>query len=133
MVSLSDRQLQIVMQAARTLPTDKRDVFLQRVAVQLELRRQSNDAEVDTAARAALGRGWYSSPASRSERMSAIGSKADMACLHCTCPLMTQSGHATNHQSTMGDITSAGLPYVADPPEVHPAKSYGLRDVRCSQ
>jgi hypothetical protein len=54
MTSLSDRQLQIVMQAARTLPIDKRDVFLQRVAVQLELRHQSNDAEVDTAARAAL-------------------------------------------------------------------------------
>ena len=25
--------------------------------------------------------------------MSAIGGKADMAVLHCKCPLMTQSGH----------------------------------------
>ena len=31
----------------------------------------------------------------RCARMSAIGTKADMTVLHCTCPLMTQSGHLT--------------------------------------
>ena len=27
--------------------------------------------------------------------MSAFGGKADMTGLHCTCPLLTQSGHRT--------------------------------------
>ena len=33
-------------------------------------------------------RTWASAP-----HMSAFGGKADMAVLHCTCLLMTQSGH----------------------------------------
>ena len=31
--------------------------------------------------------------------MSAFGGKADMTFLHCTCPLLTQSGHWACHFS----------------------------------
>jgi hypothetical protein len=53
-ISLSDRQLAIVMEGARPLPPDKRDVFLWRVSSRLQLQRGFNDADVDVAVRAAL-------------------------------------------------------------------------------
>jgi hypothetical protein len=38
MISLTDRQLKIVMPAAATLPIEKRSLFLQRLAAELERR-----------------------------------------------------------------------------------------------
>ena len=38
MVSLTDRQLAAVMDAARTLPVERRDTFLQRVGAMLKMR-----------------------------------------------------------------------------------------------
>jgi hypothetical protein len=40
MISLSDRQLAIVMEAAKPLPPDKRGPFLQRVDAMLRYRRR---------------------------------------------------------------------------------------------
>ena len=38
MIGLTDTQLAIVMGAARVLPVEKRDIFLQRIAAMLALR-----------------------------------------------------------------------------------------------
>ena len=38
MISLTDKQLEIVMSRARLLPTEKRELFLQKLAAQIELR-----------------------------------------------------------------------------------------------
>ena len=38
MIGLTDTQLKIVMNAARLLPVEKRDTFLQRIAAMLALR-----------------------------------------------------------------------------------------------
>jgi hypothetical protein len=38
MIDLTDTQLAIVMAAARVLPVEKRDIFLQRIAAMLALR-----------------------------------------------------------------------------------------------
>ena len=49
MISLSDRQLAIVMEAAKPLPPDKRGIFLQRVDAMLRYRRHGsgfNDDDV---------------------------------------------------------------------------------------
>ena len=55
MISLSDRQLQIVMHAAAPLPIEKREIFLWRVSARLQLMRgQFSDADVGVAIRAAL-------------------------------------------------------------------------------
>ena len=53
---LSDRQLDIVSQAARALPVEKRDVYLQRIAGDLAVRHgfRFSDTDVSEAARAAL-------------------------------------------------------------------------------
>ena len=40
MIGLSDRQLSIVMEAAKPLPPDKRGIFLQRVDAMLRYRRK---------------------------------------------------------------------------------------------
>ena len=44
----------LISVAAREPPIEKRDLFLQRVTVQLELRDRTNDVGVDAAARIAL-------------------------------------------------------------------------------
>ena len=54
MISLTDAELQLVMTAARSLPVEKRSVFLQRVASDLELHRQSQRVDVDRAITTAL-------------------------------------------------------------------------------
>jgi hypothetical protein len=54
MVSLTDTELQLVMLAARGLPIEKRSVFLQRVAGDLELRQQARRVDVDRAITTAL-------------------------------------------------------------------------------
>jgi hypothetical protein len=54
MVSLTDTELQSVMLAARGLPVEKRSVFLQRVASDLELRQQAQRVDVDRAITTAL-------------------------------------------------------------------------------
>ena len=38
MIGLTDTQLNIVMNAARSVPVEKRDTFLQRIAAMLALR-----------------------------------------------------------------------------------------------
>jgi hypothetical protein len=57
-ISLSDRQLNIVMTAAAGLPIEKRDAYLQRVAARLQADAGTSghpsDAAVDRAVRAAL-------------------------------------------------------------------------------
>jgi hypothetical protein len=53
-ISLSDAQLAIVATAARNLPIEKRAVFLERTAAQLELHRRIDDAAVATACTRAL-------------------------------------------------------------------------------
>jgi hypothetical protein len=54
MISLSDRQLSVVMAAARTLEPDRRDVFMQRVGAMLRLRGRFTDDDVGAVAQAAL-------------------------------------------------------------------------------
>jgi Mg-chelatase subunit ChlI len=48
MIGLTDIQLKIVMNAARLLPVEKRDIFLQRIATMLALRGRGhvNNADV---------------------------------------------------------------------------------------
>jgi hypothetical protein len=46
MLSLSHNQLQIVMDAARAVPHEKRGLFLQRIAAMLALRGRFSDANV---------------------------------------------------------------------------------------
>ena len=46
MISLTDAQLDIVMNAARDLPPEKRNVFLERVIAVLQRRGRFNDADV---------------------------------------------------------------------------------------
>ena len=50
MIGLSDRQLAIVMEAARPLPPDKRDIFLQRVDAMLRYRRKGKRFDDDDVA-----------------------------------------------------------------------------------
>jgi hypothetical protein len=54
MVSLSDNQLAIVTNAAKSLPVEKRDLYLQRIAAMLAMRGRANDADVADVARLAL-------------------------------------------------------------------------------
>lgn len=55
MISLSDRQLDIVSDAARALPVEKRDVYLQRVSAILQVRHgRFGDADVAAAAQTAV-------------------------------------------------------------------------------
>jgi hypothetical protein len=46
MLSLSHRQLQHVMDAARGVPIEKREQFLQRISTMLELKGRFDDADV---------------------------------------------------------------------------------------
>jgi hypothetical protein len=46
MVSLSDRQLQLVMLSARTIEPERRDVFLQRIDAMLRMRHRFDDDDV---------------------------------------------------------------------------------------
>jgi hypothetical protein len=65
MISLSDNQLKILLDAARPLPVEKRDVYLRRIAAMLILRGGYgcyDDADVTDAARLALT-GLAQSPA----------------------------------------------------------------------
>ena len=56
MIGLTDSQLRVVMDAARTLPVEKRDVYLQRIAAMLALRGRGHfgDADVMDVAQLAL-------------------------------------------------------------------------------
>ena len=54
MISLTDSQLAIVTGAARTLPVERRDIFLQRCGAMLKLRGQFTDDDVADVARLAL-------------------------------------------------------------------------------
>ena len=57
MVSLTDSQLAAIMNAARLVPVEKRDTFLQRIAAMLALRGrgQFTDTDVADVAQLALG------------------------------------------------------------------------------
>ncbi|HVQ79641.1 MAG TPA: hypothetical protein VMS82_06795 [Pseudolabrys sp.] len=56
MIGLTDTQLKIVMNAARLLPVEKRDTFLQRIAAMLTMRGRGHvtDADVSDVAMLAL-------------------------------------------------------------------------------
>jgi hypothetical protein len=49
MIGLTDTQLGIVMHAARLIPVEKRDVFLQRIAAMLALRGRGRFTDTDVA------------------------------------------------------------------------------------
>jgi hypothetical protein len=53
-LGLTDHQLKLVMQAARPLPVEKRDVFLRRIAARLKLEGRFTDADVAKAATEAI-------------------------------------------------------------------------------
>jgi hypothetical protein len=56
MLGLTDSQLSTVMIAARTLPVEKRDLYLQRIAAMLTMRGRGHvtDADVINVAQLAL-------------------------------------------------------------------------------
>jgi hypothetical protein len=56
MLGLTDNQLTTVMGMARTLPVEKRDLYLQRIAVMLTLRGRGHvtDADVTDVVKLAL-------------------------------------------------------------------------------
>ena len=54
MVSLSDNQLKIVMDAAAGLKPERRDIFLQRCGAMLRMRGRFTDADVAEVARLAM-------------------------------------------------------------------------------
>jgi hypothetical protein len=47
MIGLTDTQLKIVMHAARSIPVEKRDTFLQRIAAMLALRGRGRFTDTD--------------------------------------------------------------------------------------
>jgi hypothetical protein len=56
MISLTDRQLSILQQAAAPIPIEKRSIFLQRIFSMLNLRKKFSDDDVaDVAALARFG------------------------------------------------------------------------------
>ena len=54
MLGLTDNQLMTVMDAARTLPVEKRDLYLQRIAAMLAVRGRGHFADSDVAKVTAL-------------------------------------------------------------------------------
>jgi hypothetical protein len=54
MIGLTDTQLKIVMGAARLIPVEKRDTFLQRIAAMLALRGRGRFTDTDVAGVAQL-------------------------------------------------------------------------------
>ena len=54
MLALSDHQLDVVMGAARALPVEKRDLYLQRLAAMLTLRGRDHFGDDDVQEVAAL-------------------------------------------------------------------------------
>lgn len=54
MLGLTDNQLRVVMDAAKTLPVERRDTFLQRCGAMLKLRGRFTDDDVADVARLAL-------------------------------------------------------------------------------
>jgi len=55
MLSLTDQQLKTVADAARDVPQEKRDVYLQRIAAMLTIRGRGHFNDADVAEVAALG------------------------------------------------------------------------------
>ena len=57
MISLTDRQMKLVTERAALLPVEKRELFLQRVAAQIEMRwgrRRTDDDAVSAAVSSAI-------------------------------------------------------------------------------
>jgi hypothetical protein len=54
MISLTDHQLSIVTDAARTLPIERRDIFLQRCGAMLRMRGRFTDDDVADVTRLAM-------------------------------------------------------------------------------
>ncbi len=54
MISLTDGQLGVLMQAARSLPPSRRDLFLRRVSAMLKLRGRFSHGDIAEIARLAL-------------------------------------------------------------------------------
>ena len=61
MIGLTDTQLKIMMHAARTMPVEKRDMFLQRIAAMLALRGRGRFTDTDVADVAHLALCWICS------------------------------------------------------------------------
>lgn len=49
MIGLTDYQLRVVMNAARSVPVEKRDIFLQRIAAMLAMRGRGRFTDTDVA------------------------------------------------------------------------------------
>ena len=49
MIGLTDYQLRVVMNAARSVPVEKRDTFLQRIAAMLAVRGRGRFTDTDVA------------------------------------------------------------------------------------
>ena len=54
MLSLSDNQLEIVVSAARAVAPERRDIFSERIAAMLKLRRRFDDRDVNEVTALAL-------------------------------------------------------------------------------
>ena len=54
MLGLTDSQLRAIMDAARTLPIERRDIFLQRVGAMLRMRGRFTDTNVADVAQLAM-------------------------------------------------------------------------------
>jgi hypothetical protein len=54
MLGLTDNQLRVVMDAAKTLPVERRDTFLQRCGAMLKLRGRFTDGDVSDVAKLAM-------------------------------------------------------------------------------
>jgi hypothetical protein len=54
MIGLTDTQLKIVMQAARLVPVEKRDTFLQRIAAMLALRGRGRFTDIPASRRGVM-------------------------------------------------------------------------------
>ena len=54
MISLTDHQLSILTDAARTLPIERRDIFLQRCGAMLRMRGRFTDDDVADVTRLAM-------------------------------------------------------------------------------
>ena len=86
MMGLTDSQLAAVMDAARILPVEKRDIYLQRIAAMLTMRGRGhfNDADVSDVAKLAL-----TGLALGTVLIKSVGETQAQT-------LMTQSGHCGN-------------------------------------
>jgi hypothetical protein len=73
MIALTDAQLAVVMDAARTLPVEKRDLYLQRIAAMLAVRGRGHFTDDDVADVARLAMAGLIQNASAAVAAASIG------------------------------------------------------------